>query len=411
MDYIQNMFAQRIGGSEFGVKEEIFKFERIKRAKRQADIDMPDIKLIDLGVGEADNTADTEIIRNLSAEAGLWENRGYADNGIIEFQRAASEYLHKIYGVKELIPDKEILHVMGSKSALAMIPDAFIDLGDITLMTTPGYPILGTRTQWLGGEVYELPITEGNHFMPDLESIPENIRSRAKLLYLNYPNNPTGATATREFFEKVVRFARDNQILVIHDAAYGALTYNGVKPLSYLSIPGAIETGIELHSLSKAYAMTGWRLGFIAGNARLVKAIATVKDNTDSGQFRAIQKAGIYALAHPEITDSYCQKYDRRHKLLTQVLRDCGFDAKEPGGTFYEYIKIPYGTEDGRVFRNAEEFSDYLIRTVKISTVPWDNAGSYFRASVTFVAPTPEDEIHVMDEVRRRLMSCRFIFS
>jgi LL-diaminopimelate aminotransferase len=299
---------------------------------------------------------------------------------------------------------------MGSKSALSYLPQAFINPRDITLMTVPGYPILGTITKWVGGEVYPLLLTKENNYLPKLSEIPFDIRRKAKLLYLNYPNNPTGAVASKEFFEEVVEFARENHILVLQDAAYGALVFGNNKPLSFLSIPGAKEVGIELHSMSKAFNMSGWRLGFIAGNEKAVKAIAMVKDNNDSGQFRAIQKAGCYALQHPGITVEYCRKYERRHHKLVALWKQCGFTVTEPSATFYEYVKIPKGTKDGQVFETAEGFSDYLIRKAKISTVPWDDAGAYFRVSVTFSADTLEQEDEVLCEIHRRIDECGFIF-
>lgn len=410
MDYIQRLYAERIGGKEFGNEKDIYKFEKIKRAKRQADIDNKLLPMIDLGVGEPDDLADAGIIEALYAAAGDIENRGYADNGILEYKEAAAQYLSEVYGVDHISADQEVLHVIGTKSALALIPQAFINPGDVTLITVPGYPILGTMTEWLGGEVYPLPLREENHFLPKLSEIPYDIRRKAKLLYLNYPNNPTGAIADKEFFEEVIKFAVENQLLVVHDAAYGALVFGNHKPLSFLSVPGAKEVGIEVHSMSKAFNMTGWRLGFIAGNEKAVKAIAMVKDNNDSGQFRAIQKAGSYALRHPELTAFYCEKYDRRHNKLTQVFSTCGFSVTAPSATFYEYIQIPKGTKDGQIFNTAEGFSDYLIRRVKISTVPWDDAGAYFRVSVTFAADTIEKEDEVLGEIQRRLQECGFLF-
>ena len=233
---------------------------------------------------------------------------------------------------------------------------------------------------------------------------------RAKLLYINYPNNPTGAVADSKFFEKVVKFAKNNNIVVINDAAYGALTYDGYKPLSFLSVDGAMDVGIEVHSLSKAFNMTGWRIGFICGNSKAVSAYATVKDNTDSGQFRAIQKAGIKALNNIEITRRTVDKYSRRFDLLVNALNETGFDAKKPKGSFYCYVKAPSGTEDGKVFKTASEFSEYLIREAQISTVPWDDAGHYLRFSVTFEADTEQEEKEVIDEMKRRIKKLKLKF-
>jgi len=409
-DYIQQLFADRIGGAEFGLKEEIYKFEKIKRAKRAAVKKNPNVRLIDLGVGEPDEMAARSVVEKLAEEAGKKENRFYADNGIAEFNHAAASYMKEVFGVSGLNPETEINHVIGSKTALAMLPAAFINPGDVTLMPAPCYPVLATHTKYFGGEIIDLPLLEENGFLPDLDSLSAEVLGKAKLLYLNYPNNPTGAVANREFFEKTVRFAKKNRLIVVHDAAYAALVFDGEKPLSFLSVPGAKEVGIELHSLSKSFNMTGWRIGFIAGNEKLVKAFATVKDNNDSGQFMAIQKAAAFALSHPEITQQTAEKYARRHEMLAQTLSECGFDAVKPKGSFFLYTKAPIGVKDGPGFTSAEEFSQFLILEHLISTVPWDETGHYVRFSVTFEADGIEEEKQIMEEVKARLSRTDFIF-
>jgi LL-diaminopimelate aminotransferase len=198
--YIQSLFADRIGGSMFGKEQKIYKFEKIKRAKRAALAAHPGMELIDFGVGEPDEMAFPGIVQSLKSEAEKPENRGYADNGIQEFKDAAVRYMQKVYGVSGINPETEVLHGIGSKPVLAMVPAIFINPGDVTLMTVPGYPVMGTHTRWYGGTVVNLPLLEQNGFLPDLDSIPADIRKKAKLLYINYPNNPTGAGATRPFF-------------------------------------------------------------------------------------------------------------------------------------------------------------------------------------------------------------------
>lgn len=408
--FVRGLLSERIGGEQFGLGTQIYKFEKIKRAKAAAKAKFPDVELIDLGVGEPDGMADEGVVRVLSEEAAKPENRFYSDNGIAEFKEAASVYMSNVFGVEGLDPETEINHVIGSKTALAMLPSVFINPGDVTLMPSPCYPVLGTHTQYLGGEVYHMPISEQNQYLPDLDAIPEDIRKRAKLLYLNYPNNPTGASATREYFDRVVQFARENNIFVVHDAAYASLVFEGVEPLSFLSIPGAKEVGVELHSLSKSFNMTGWRIGFITGNPLVVKAFATVKDNSDSGQFMAIQKAAAYALRHPEITEAISAKYSRRHTLLVGALRELGFKAEKPQGSFFLYMAAPKAIAGGPEFASAEQFSEYLIREKCISTVPWDDAGQYVRMSVTFQAANEEDELRVIEEVKRRLSGEAYVF-
>ncbi|QUI21981.1 LL-diaminopimelate aminotransferase [Vallitalea pronyensis] len=408
--YIQELIAERIGGNQFGKSTVIYKFEKIKRAKAAAVEAHPDMEIIDMGVGEPDAMADRGIVRTLAEEAAKWENRNYADNGVPEFKVAAAKYMESVYGVKGIDGVREVNHAIGSKPALAMMAQAFINPGDVTLMTVPGYPIMGTMTKWLGGEAYNMPLLEENNFLPDLDAIPEDILDRAKLLYLNYPNNPTGAVATIPFFEKVVQLAKKHQLVVVHDAAYAALTFDGYQPLSFLSIEGAKEVGVEIHSLSKAYNMTGWRMAFVVGNEKVVSAFAAVKDNNDSGQFKAIQKACIYALQHTEITEATATKYSRKHDMLVEVLNKLGFKAKKPKGSFYLYVKIPKGVKGGITFETAEDFSQYLIREQLISTVPWDDAGAFVRFSVTFLANGEDEEKKVIDEIYRRLSQVEFIF-
>jgi LL-diaminopimelate aminotransferase len=409
-NFFDDKISERLGGVNFGKSTTIYKFELIKRAKAAARKTHPELSLIDMGVGEPDWPADNLVVRTLSEEAGKPENRWYADNGIPEFQEAAAKYLEKVYGLSGLIPSEHIVHGIGSKPVLAMLPICFINPGDILLTTVPGYPVTATYTKYLGGEVFNLPLLESNSFLPDLSIIPDPVLKRAKLLYLNYPNNPTGAVASVEFFEQVVDFARKNNIIVIHDAPYSALTYDGYKPLSFLSVKGAMDVGIEVHSLSKAFNMTGWRIGFVCGNSKAVKAYATVKDNTDSGQFRAIQKAAIEALRHTEITDRTITKYLRRFTLLVDALNELGFDARKPKGSFYCYVKAPEGTESGKVFNSASEFSEFLIHKSLISTVPWDDAGKYVRFSVTFEADSVQKEIEVISEMKERMKLLRLKF-
>ncbi len=410
MSYIQELFADRIGGNNFGKDTTLYKFEKIKRAKKLAKEKYPDLEIIDMGVGEPDSMAEDFIIEELNKQAKNWENRGYADNGIDVFQKAAATYLKNVFNVNNIDPYNEINHSIGAKPALAMIAQAFINPGDITLTTIPGYPIISTMTKWLGGEVFNLPLKEENNFLPDLDNIPKNILKQAKLLYINYPNNPTGAVANEEFYKKVIKFARENNIVVVQDAAYAGLTFDQEKPLSFLSIEGAKDVGIEIHSLSKSFNMTGWRLGFVAGNSLIVKAFASVKDNNDSGQFKAIQYAGACALNHYEITEKTSNKYSRRHDILVETLKKLGFNVKKPKATFYLYVKIPKRIKNGEIFNTAEDFSQYLIKEKLISTVPWDDEGNFIRFSVTFVAKDEDDEKRVIEEIYSRLKDVEFEF-
>jgi LL-diaminopimelate aminotransferase len=328
-------------------------------------------------------------------------------------KEAAARYLANVCGVKGIKPETEVIHSIGSKAALSILPAALVNPGDVVLMTTPGYPIFGTHSKYYGGQVHNLPLTEENDFLPDLKSIPKDVLKKAKVLVINYPNNPTGASATKRFFAEVVEFAQKNKLVVIHDAAYAALIFEG-KPLSFLATPGAKEVGIELHSASKSLNMTGWRCGFVAGNELLVKAYGDVKDNTDSGQFLAIQHAVAHGLDHPELTQKIAEKYSRRMDGLVPILKSVGFKARKPKGSFFLYVKAPKAAikKDGTriTFDTAEAVSQWLITEKLISTVPWDEAGHYLRWSVTFIASTVADEKKVLKNVAERLSDVTFEF-
>ncbi len=406
--YFQELFADRIGGSRYGMGTEIYKFERIKRAKRQALADFPDRQLVDFGIGENDAMAPVTVRQRMAEEINRPENRGYADNGIPEFKQAVARFMGRTFGV-ELDPVTEVNHCIGSKAALAMLPACFINPGDITLMTVPGYPIAGTHTRYYGGVVYQLPLLPDNAFLPDLQSIPGDVRARAKLLVLNYPNSPTGQVATRAFYEQVIDFARENRIVVVQDAAHVLLTFAG-EPLSFLSVPGARDVGVEVHSLSKGFDMIGWRIGWVCGNARIVQAFADVKDNCDSGQFMAIQKAAVTALDDPAIPQRTNAKYRRRLAKLVEMLTRCGFHCQMPGGSYFLYTRAPRGVEGGPEFASAEEASQYLIREFSMVTVPWHEGGQFLRFSATYVADDEAAEDALMQEAQRRLTQVQLRF-
>jgi LL-diaminopimelate aminotransferase len=406
--YFQSLFADRIGGARYGMGTEIYKFEKIKRAKRQAIADQPQRKLIDFGIGENDEIAPPSVRKAMADAIHRPENRGYADNGIAEFKQAAAGFMHRWFGV-QLNAETEVNHCIGSKTALAMLPATVINPGDVTLMTVPGYPVAGTHTRYYGGSVYALPLTRQNDFLPDLESIPADILGRAKLLVLCYPNSPTGKAATREFYAQVIDFARQHQIVVVQDAAHIMLTYDG-EPLSFLSIPGARDVGVEVHSMSKGFHMIGWRIGWVCGHERLVRAFADVKDNCDSGQFIAIQKAAAVGLADDSIPRRTRDKYRRRLEKLVKTLLACGFDCHMPGGTYFLYTPSPRGIAGGPTFETAESACQYLIREHSICTVPWDDAGAYLRFSATYEAPSEAAEDALMEETEARLKQIKPIF-
>jgi LL-diaminopimelate aminotransferase len=406
--YFQRLFAERIGGASYGKGTDIYKFEKIKRAKRQALADHPERTLIDFGIGENDAMAPASVRTVMKTQIDEPENRGYADNGIPAFKEAVARFMQRMFGVT-LDPATEVNHCIGSKPALAMISACFIDPGDVTLMTVPGYPVAGTHTKYYGGEVHRLPLLPQNSYFPDLDGIPAEVRKRAKLLVINYPNSPTGRVATVDFYRKVVDFARANDVVVVQDAAHTVLTYEGA-PLSFLSVPGAKDVGIEIHSLSKGFDMIGWRIGWFCGHRTLVQALADVKDNSDSGQFIAIQKAAAAALDDASIPPRTKAKYERRLRKLVATLKRCGFTCEMPGGTYFLYTPAPKGTAGGLTFENAEAASQHLIKDYSIVTVPWDDAGPHLRFSVTYEAPDERAEDALMAAAEERLKQIRPVF-
>jgi len=404
---LQTLFAERIGGAAFGLSNEIYKFEKIKRAKAAARA-RSGVELLDFGVGEPDQMAPAAIRRALKKAVDDPANRGYADNGLRDFKLAAARYMAEFFGVTDLDPDTEIVHSIGSKPALAMLPLCFINPGDVALATVPGYPVLATHTKYLGGRVCKVPLLKANGFFPDLAAIDADTARRAKLFYVNYPNNPTGAAPSEEFFDRLIAFAQLHNILIVQDAAYATLVY-GRKPLSILSRPGGKDAAVELHSMSKSYNMTGWRLGFVAGSARVVQAYAEVKDNIDSGQFKAIQLAACAGIAERKLADRINRHYQRRLRKMVKCLRAAGFDARMPGGTFYLYVPAPCGAGPA-AFATAEEASQYLIREHLISTVPWDDAGAFLRFSATFESAGDKDDDRVVAELGARLSGAQLRF-
>src|SRR5437016_6683777 len=241
--WFQPLFADRLGGVNYGKSNKIYKFEKIKRAKRAALAAHPERKLLDFGIGENDEMADPRVRDVLKREADKLENRGYADNGIAAFKEAAAAFMKRTFGVG-LDPATEVNHAIGTKPAFAMLPAVFINPGDVTLMTVPGYPVAGTHTRYYGGEVYKLPLRAENGFLPDLDGIPADVKRRAKLLVVNYPNSPTGALASPAFYRQVIDFAHTNRIIIVQDAAHSLLCYDG-PPSSFLQVDGAEAVGVE----------------------------------------------------------------------------------------------------------------------------------------------------------------------
>ncbi len=317
-------------------------FAEIDRKKRE--VAAKGVDIISLGIGDPDLPTPPHIIEALKRAAEVPFHHRYPDyEGLLSFRQAVADWYRERFNVA-LDPEREVMALIGSKEGIAHIALAFVDPGDVVLVPDPGYPVYHVGTLFSGGETYYLPLRKENHFLPDLQAIPREVVRRAKALWLNYPNNPTAAVASREFFSHVVRFAQENHVLVCHDNAYSEIYYDGKKPISFLEVEGAREVGIEFHSLSKTYNMTGWRIGFAVGNATLIEGLGQVKTNVDSGVFQAVQEAGVAALRGDQgVVEELRQIYQKRRDLLVQGLRAAGLACEPPPATFYIWAEVPQG--------------------------------------------------------------------
>lgn len=355
-------------------------FVEIDRAKRQAIAAGRDV--IDLGVGDPDQPTPRPIIEALSAAAQDSATHRYAlDAGMPQLREAIAAWYQRRFGVR-LDPAAEILPLIGSKEGLAHLPLAFINPGDAALVPDPCYPPYRNATLLAGGEPHLMPLTAERRFLPDLLAIPDRVLRRVRLLFLNYPNNPTAATADGSFFEQVVAFARRHRLIVCHDAAYSELHFDDERPPSFLQAPGAREVGIEVHSLSKTFNMTGWRIGWACGNAEVIAALAAVKANIDSGIFGAIQRAGIAALSLPsEPLDAMRRLYTERRNRFVAGLRRAGWPAPAPRATFYLWAPLPPG------FASSAECCRWLLEAADIVVTPGNGFGpsgeGYVRMALT----------------------------
>lgn len=401
----RTIFAERIGGRQFGKVAQTFKFTLIDDAKRDFAARNPEIKLIDMGVGEPEELPSANIIARLAAETPVRANRIYPCNGVHPFREAAARYVKRLLNA-DFDPATEIMHCIGTKSALAQIPLAFVNPGDVVIATEPGYPVLPKMCVWLGAEVCNIPLRQQARFLPDLNELEQVIRSKApKLLLLNYPNNPTGAVAPREFVQRMVEWAHHYGFVIVQDAAYADYVYDGSFH-SPLTVPGGRDVCLELYSLSKSYNMQGYRLGFVVGGAALVKAFALVKDNTDNGQFIAIQMAGIEALDQSQaLLAANRSRYRRRLERTATILTAAGIPCQASPSTFYLYVAVPELFQ-GQRFATAQAMADYLITRYGIITVPWDEAGQHLRFSMTFEVGTRDfsDEDAVFATLYSRLV-------
>jgi LL-diaminopimelate aminotransferase len=318
--------------------------------KKKREVKARGVDVIDMGIGDPDLPTPPHIIKGMQVAAERPEHHRYPSyEGLLEFRQAVADWYRGRFNVR-LDAETEVLTLIGSKEGTAHMPLAFVNPGDVVLVPDPGYPVYAAGTWFAGGEVHFMPLRRENSFLPDLSAVPADVARRAKLMYLNYPNNPTAGCATVDFFRSVVDFARRHDIIVCHDAMYSELKFDGYDAPSFLSVDGAREVGVEFHSLSKTYSMTGWRLGFCVGNAAAVGGLGKIKTNVDSGAFEAVQHAGIAALRGPQdIPEQYRRTYQERRDVVVQGLRRCGWEVDVPKATFFVWAPVP-GGGDSRAF-------------------------------------------------------------
>lgn len=354
------------------------------------------VDVISLGIGDPDRPTPQHIVEALQREAERPENHRYPSyKGMGAFRRAVASWYEHRFGVR-LDPDREVVSLIGSKEGIAHVPLAFVDPGDVNLVPDPGYPVYAIGTLFAGGRSYPMPLLEKNGYLPDLTEIPSDVARRARMMFLNYPNNPTGAVAPLSFFEEVVRFAREYEIVVCHDAAYSEVAFGGYRPHSFLEAQGAKEVGIEFHSLSKTYNMTGWRIGWAAGNAEAIEALGRIKTNIDSGVFEAIQRAGIEALTGPqECVDAMCSLYEERMRIAVDGLNSLGWNVQAPKATFYLWAPAPSGM-------SSTAFAAALLEKAGVVVTPGVGYGErgegYFRISVCLEAERIREAFDRMKE-------------
>jgi len=343
--------------------------------------------LIDLGVGDPDLPTPLPIIERLSRAAHNPENHRYPSyEGLLSFRQAVSQWYKRRFRV-ELDPKNEIIALIGSKEGIAHFPLCLINPGDLALVPEPAYPVYKAGVIFAGGKPFTLPLLEEKDFLPCIEDIEEKVAQKAKILFLNYPHNPTGAVASKNFFKEVVEFAKKFNIVICQDSAYSEIFFNGYRPPSLFEVKGGKEIGIEFHSLSKTFNMTGWRIGFAVGNKELIKSLSEVKTNIDSGVFQAIQEAGIEALKkEEELNERIRQTYQKRRDIMVESLREIGWKIRVPRATFYLWLKIPKGS-------SSMEFTEKLMERCGVVVTPGVGFGSYGEGYIRISLTVDEEKI------------------
>ena len=370
-------------------------FAEIDRRKRAALA--RGVDLIDLGIGDPDIPTPSNIVEKLLESATKPVNHRYPNSsGMPEFRDAVASWYKQRFNVS-LDPGKEVVSLIGSKEGIGNMAVAFVDPGDIVLVSSPCYPVYHIGTAFNGGKNYFLPLKKENHFLPDLESIPSDIAKQAKMLWINYPNNPTAAVADKDFFQRVVDFANRYNVIVCHDAAYTEMGYDGYRPMSFLEVDGAREVGIEFHSLSKTFNMTGWRVAMAVGNAELVGGLAQAKSNLDSGIFQSIQEAGIEALKlGDKIVEPSRKIYQERRDILVDGLRAVGLECDKPRATFYVWVGVPKGL-------SSAEFTAKLLDEAGVVTTPGNGFGEAGEGYVRFTVCVDKTRLKEVAERIRQI--------
>ena len=355
------------------------------------------IDLIDLSIGDPDMPTPVHIVEKMKkAVENPVHHRYPSYEGMPSFREAVTEWYKNRFSVS-LDPKTEVLSLIGSKEGIGHIPLAFINPGDVVLVPSPGYPVYPVATLFAGGQSHFMPLIKKNNFLPDLKSIPGNALKKAKLMFINYPNNPTSAVADKEFYKEVINFALEYNIIVCHDAAYSEIYYDNQKPLSFLQIPGAKDIGIEFHSLSKTYNMTGWRIGFAVGNAEVLRGLGKIKTNLDSGIFQAVQEAGIEALKTGDIVlKKIRSEYQERRDILYHGLKSLGLEVEKPRATFYLWAKVP------KVF-DSTSFAGHLLNEAGVLGTPGNGFGApgegYIRFALTVPAKRMKEAVERIKKV------------
>ncbi len=356
------------------------------------------VDLIDISIGDPDLPTPSHIVDAMKAAVEKPEHHRYPSYaGMLSYRKAVAAWYKRRFGVT-LDPASEVLSLIGSKEGIGHLPTAFIDRGDVVLYTSPGYPVYPIGALFAGGTGYELPLHKENGYLPDLKNVPADVLKRAKLFFLNYPNNPTSAVASEDFFREVIEFALQHNIIICHDAAYTELYFDGEKPISFMQVEGAKEVGIEIHSLSKTYNMTGWRVAFAVGHKEVIAGLGKVKSNLDSGIFQAVQEASIVALGTEEpVLDAIRRTYQKRRDVLYDGLTSMGIQSTKPKATFYLWASVPDGFD-------SMSFSAHLLEKAGILATPGNGFGRPGEGYIRFALTVSEERTgEAVDRMKRVL--------